>query len=355
MANDAQKSSDRYRLYGSIGSPYALKLRSLMRYKRLPFDWVPATLDWIPENLPHPPLCQAASKELEGLTPRVVPAVYFPDDGSVRNESTTLAYLLDLKHPARPVIPADPDVAFLCHLIEDMADEWFVKMAFHFRWSSDADAAYKSRIVSGEFLGGNYHRSTLLNAARHFAARQQSRMPLVGCTAENAPMIEAGFVRVLKIMDRMTDSSTFLFGASPTLADFGVYGQLQSLATDPKPWSVMRDAAAGVFPYLQLLEDASGIDPSVISLNGIGAATIDLLRFAAEFYLPYLKANERALNGGQPSFSIEIDGMRYSQAPFKYHAKCLRTLREKYQAIPAGQRAEVNDILGNVDALASVS
>src|SRR5882724_7943880 len=113
MQNDAYTSEPRYRLFGSIGSPYALKLRSLLRYKRLPFDWVPATLDWIPEHLPHPPLCEAATKELEGLSPRVVPAVYFPDDGSVRNESTTLAYLFDAKHPARPVIPADPRVAFL--------------------------------------------------------------------------------------------------------------------------------------------------------------------------------------------------------------------------------------------------
>jgi glutathione S-transferase len=351
MANDVLNDPERYRLYGSIGSPYALKLRSLMRYKRLRFDWVPATLDWIPQDLPHPPLCHAANKELEGLTPRVIPAIYFPDDSSVRNESTALAYLLDLRHPARPAIPADPDVAFLSHLIEDMADEWFVKMAFHYRWGNEADAAYKSRIVSGEFLGGNYDRSTLSNAARHFAARQQSRMPLVGCTAENAPMIEAGFVRMLGILDRVADRSTFLFGASPTLADFGVYGQLQSLATDPKPWSVMRDAAVGVFPYLQLLEDASGIDPAVISLSGIGEATIDLLRFAAKFYLPYLKANEQALNDRQPSFSIEVDGLRYSQAPFKYHVKCYRALREKYQAIPPGRRAAVDDILGSADAL----
>jgi glutathione S-transferase len=107
-------------------------------------------------------------------------------------------------------------------------------------------------------------------------------MPLVGCTADNAQSIEAGFVRLLRIMDSLTDSSTFLFGASPTLADFGVYGQLQSLATDPTPWAVMRDAAPGIFPYLQLLEDASGIEPSVIVLGDIGKPTLNLLQFAAE-------------------------------------------------------------------------
>jgi hypothetical protein len=102
------------------------------------------------------------------------------------------------------------------------------------------------------------------------------------------------------------------------------------------------------------VKDASGIEPSVIVLGDIGKPTLNLLQFAAEVYLPYLKANERALNDRQPSFSIELDGLRYSQAPFKYHAKWRRVLREKYEAMPSSHRADVDPILGNVNSLMSV-
>jgi glutathione S-transferase len=312
---------------------------------------MPATLDWIPDDLPHPPLCEESNRKLAGLTPRVVPAVCLPGDGSIQNESTTLAYLLDKRHPDRAVVPKDPAVAFCSDLLEDMADEWLVKIAFLCRWGNDQDAVYKSRIVTGEFLGGNYPQALFERAAKHFASRQQSRMPLVGATAENAAMILMSFNRVLKALNNMYERTTFIFGESPTLADFGFYGQLQSLATDPTPWAIMRQEGAGVFPYLQLLEDASGIEPAEMSMPFVGTGAIDLLRFASDVYLPYLRANEKAVVANDPSFSFEVEGARYVQAPFKYHAKCYRILREKFAALEDTARLQVEAALGRVELL----
>lgn len=353
MTNASAHLLDRYKLFGSIGSPYALKLRSLMRYKRLPFDWMPATLDWIPDDLPHPPLCEESNRKLEGLIPRVVPAVHFPGDGLIRNESTTIAYLLDERHTERPVVPRDPAVAFCSHLLEDMADEWLVKIAFLYRWGNDEDAAYKSRIVTGEFLGGNYPQAVLEKAANHFASRQQSRMPLVGATTENAALIALSFSRLLKAMDRISSDSTFIFGEAPTIADFGFYGQLQSLATDPTPWARMRQDAMSVFPYLQLLDDPSGVEPAEMSLLNIGAAAGDLLRLAADIYIPYLRANERAVASNEASFSFEVEGLSCAQAPFKYHAKCYRVLRDKFDALDPTARSQVQAVLGCTRPLSS--
>jgi Glutathione S-transferase, C-terminal domain len=159
------------------------------------------------------------------------------------------------------------------------------------------------------------------------------------------------FDRILKAMSCISDKTTFIFGESPTLADFGFYGQLQSLATDPTPWAVMREKGEGIFSYLQLLEDASGIEPAEMSMRSMSAGAVDLLRLAAGLYLPYLRENDRAVAAGDPSFSFEIEGLGYVQAPFKYHAKCYRVLREKFAALDPSARSQVEAAFGSVELL----
>ncbi|MGC2813747.1 MAG: glutathione S-transferase N-terminal domain-containing protein, partial [Bradyrhizobium sp.] len=105
----------RYRLIGSTASPYAIKLRALMRYRRIPFDWIIMT--------------KALRKQTEHLRPNLIPVLQYPD-GAFRGETTTLAYDLEARHFERSVIPQDKAVAFICDLLEDLADEWAVKPLF---------------------------------------------------------------------------------------------------------------------------------------------------------------------------------------------------------------------------------
>jgi hypothetical protein len=55
----------RYRLIGSTASPYAIKLRALLRYRRIPFDWVIMT--------------KALRKATEHLRPNLIPVRQYPD------------------------------------------------------------------------------------------------------------------------------------------------------------------------------------------------------------------------------------------------------------------------------------
>ena len=127
----------RYRLIGSTASPYAIKLRALMRYRRIPFDWVIMT--------------KALREQTDHLRPNLIPVLQYPD-GTFRGETTALAYDLEARHSERSVIPKDRPVAFICDLLEDLADEWAVKPLFLYRWWAPEDQAYVS-LGSGECRG----------------------------------------------------------------------------------------------------------------------------------------------------------------------------------------------------------
>jgi glutathione S-transferase len=335
----------RFRLFGTVGSPYALKLRSLLRYRRLPFDWVPASLDWTPATSDRAAISQVASRAIKDVQPPVLPVVYFPGDRSYRNDSTLIAYALERCSLQRTIIPRDEGFAFLSHLLEDMADEWGVKIAFQFRWGNESDRKFKSRVVTGELLGGGFSTEFQRAAAAQFEARQVSRMPLVGCTPENAPLLHECFKRVLAACDETFQETTFLFGETPVLADFGWYGQLESLATDPTSRSLMTESAPAVFSYLQLLEDASGIESTTDTDHHVPRGTMRLLHLAGEVYLPFLYANAQALSRGKQSFSLSALGFQYEQKTFRYQGKCWDWLRQEFHNLPRHARSRIEAAL----------
>src|SRR3546814_14867633 len=71
-----------------------------------------------------------------------------PDSGEWQIDTTPLAHQLEARHPGeRSIVPPDAADAFVCHLIEDFADEWVTKMMFHYRWTDDATADWASHWI----------------------------------------------------------------------------------------------------------------------------------------------------------------------------------------------------------------
>jgi hypothetical protein len=149
-------SGERYRLIGSSASPYALKLRALLRYRRIPHDWVVMT--------------RALRAATAHLRPMLIPVMQFPD-GTYRGETTTLAHTLESLHAGRSVIAADPAAAFVCDLLEDMADEWAVKALFLYRWWDPEGS------ITG-CAGSTTPRASTATGAR---SRTRSPGPPAGC------------------------------------------------------------------------------------------------------------------------------------------------------------------------------
>ena len=320
----------RYRLIGSTASPYAIKLRALLRYRRIPFEWVIMT--------------KALRKQTEHLRPNLIPVLQYPD-GTFGGETTTLAYDLERRHRDRSVIPEDKAVAFVCDLLEDLADEWAVKPLFLYRWWDPEDQAYVSRWAAEEWSVSDAEPGST-EEVEHFRRRQISRMPILGATAENKPLLEESYNRILAAFEPNVGMTKYLFGSRPSLADFAWFGQLSELATDPTPMRIMREKAPFTDHWTRRLDDASGVDggwyPRDQALSGMAEA---LLRVTGELYLPFLVANAEAFAKGLERLKINVWGLSYALSPFKYQVKCLNLIRDKFAALDAQHRTALRPVL----------
>lgn len=317
-----------YRIIGIESSPYAVKVRAVMRYRHIPYRWIARMPQFHPETL--------------AVRPLIMPVVQYPD-GAYRTDSTPIIDELEQRHPgARSIVPDAPGDAFVSALIEDMADEWLTKSLFHYRFSREADAASGASWVIDDAHPGLGH-TELATLTAEFIARQTSRMGLVGCTAANAPLLERFYHELLAVLEANVATDRFLFGSRPALGDFGLYAQLKTLAADPTPREIMRATAPRTEHWVLRLDDTSGVDGAWASTSS--AVIPGLLELAGRYYLPFLAANRRAIDAGTASVAIDIDGQRYEQPVYRYQAKCYDYLCHRYAALDDAARSRIDSLL----------
>jgi glutathione S-transferase len=241
------------------------------------------------------------------------------------------------------VVPDDPAQAFISHLLEDFADEWLTKAMFGYRWLEEVDQIQMSRWLAFDNLKGGGLETSQKFAAL-FRERQVSRMALVGCTAENFPLIEASTRAVLAALEAHVVGRHYLFGTRPSMAEFGIFGQLSQLATDPTPQTMMRADYPYAYRWLAHVDDMSGVEGKWEP--GFAPVVAELVRIAGEVYVPFLRANEAAAEARAETFRMEAMGLPYEQSVFKYQLKCLADLRSRYAAMDGAAKAAVDPLLG---------
>ena len=327
----------RYEVYGALGSPYSLKVRAALRAKRLPHTLTGMT-------------AEDRARVMPNVKAQVIPVIRTPD-ASWTNDSTP--FLLGLEGEGRALVPAEAQLQFVCLLIEDMADEWFMKAMFHYRWAYPEDAEWCANWIMFDSLPNAGREGVERNAAI-IRSRQISRMALVGCTPATAPVIEASWKRTNKALESMATGPTrFLFGDRISLADIALYGQLKVMSVDPTPMAWLRAETPYLYRWLDLADDASWLDGDWLEPGAaIAAAPVKaLLAQAGDTYLPFLKANADALAAGAGTFEVKLEGARYAQGVFKYQAKCLDTLRSGWNALSADDRATLRGLIGEGAAI----
>jgi hypothetical protein len=148
-------------------------------------------------------------------------------------------------------------------------------------------------------------------------------------------------------------NTPFLFGERPSLADFGLFGQLSQFVLDLSVIDLARERAPFSMRWVQLVHDLSGMEAGEwrSSREPLAEAVGALLKIAGDDYLPFLVANASAFEQGSPLARHESAGLVYEQAPYKYQVKCLRELRTAFDQLSDGARRELEPLLDETGCL----
>jgi len=301
-----------FRLYGAELSPYSVKVRAYLGYKGVDFEWLPRT--------------NARQEEFQRYAKLpLIPVLVDADDNALQ-DSTPIIEKLETDFAENSIVPEEASLAFLSALIEDYADEWVNKAMFHYRWSYPEDQESAAKRITDMIFDGAEKPEGIEEQVR---TRMIGRLYHVGSSPETAPLIEGSFARLLGLLNTLLAKRPFLFGGRPSLADFGLAGQLAQLNSDPTPGAILRAQAPNVVRWLERMEKPKAEGPFA-SFAEVSADFAELLRDEiAGAYLIWMDANARAVANDASGVSVDIGGTNFVQKPQRYAAKAFNELKRK--------------------------
>lgn len=318
------------RVYGSRISYYTGKLEAYLRYKGIAY-----------EPLPTPYGDAEMLKEKVG-------AVQMPiveDDGKWMSDTTPIIMYLESEYPEKSVLPEDPVVRFVAHLIEDYGDEWLWRSAMYYRWWYDYDRLLASNILTDEVAG---HLKLPRWLKRRMIVRRQVRhyIDRDGVTDSTRSHVEQTYRNALAAMSAMLENRPFLLGNAPSLADFGMMGPMfRHYGQDPTPQEIMRREAPAVFEWVARMWRAQDRDVPQFLPEAPGDAAF-LLKEICETHLVQLAANAEAFANRQERFDMTVQGCDYRGiAVSRYRLWCLEELRRRFAALAHAQQGSVKALL----------
>jgi glutathione S-transferase len=327
-----------YKILGAPGSPYSRKLRSVFRYRRIPFTW-----------------SNRNSKE-DVNTPKVpvnlLPVLVIPgesgDYSKAKIDSTPIIRFLEAEQSDRSVIPTDPVMAFIDYLIEDYADEWLTKAMFHFRWAHKRNVDFAGSILPRWTLN-QLSDEEIEPLSKNISERQIERLRYVGSNETTGEFIEESYQKFIELLSNHLVGRRFVLGDRPGSSDFGIFGQLTQLAqTDPTCRDLTLDVAPRVFAWCDNVEDLSGLEPKEsdwIESDQIPETLSEIFKEVGRTYAPFLLANAEAVDAGKEEWEAEIDGKLWKQMSFVYQAKCLTWIREEFGKLNGKEKTKVLQLL----------
>jgi glutathione S-transferase len=339
IMNKVKLRQGEYTVMGRPESGYSMKVRSALRYKGVPHQWM--------DRFSYEKLFQAHAKV------QLIPLVFLPD-GSTMQDSTPILERLESDHPERSLHPTEPALRFLSEVLEEYGDEWGNKLMFHYRWGYPADQKCRSNSLASGIIAGRSSAffGKLLGPlmAPLIVKRMVPRMGFAGANDNNKPILIKSFANLVTLLEAHLQSHSYLFGERPALADFGLWGQLHQAYIDPSCCVILKAKGPAVVAWIERM-----LDPKALGDFNTLENLAPTLRpiFAQEVgprFLAWDVSNAKAWEAGEPQTELAMDGQRYYQKTFKYPAQAFSILREKFEA--ANSNEPLNHFLEETGCLA---
>ena len=330
-----------HKLHGMLMSPFSMKLRAYLRYRRIPFQWC--------NN------ARAHEIAMTKVSTYMVPVIEYPD-GTFENDSTPIIDKFEAKIAERRTEPENEADAFLAYLIEDFADEWLLWPFFMHRWRLQADREHNSQWILYEALQGNTLDDDFVAQSEFWASRQMKGLKLLCGSPDYDALLDDSLQRFLGIMEKAVSSRLFFFGSRPSRAEIAIYGILSQEIQDLSASSFMYEKYRFTTRWVSMIDDLSGVEGEWEPLSTdreklLASPVAEILELSGKYHLPLLLANETALANGEDVFSFDIDGTEFTRKSHDRHAICLPALRKRYAQLSDESKEALKPVLEKSNCL----
>jgi glutathione S-transferase len=198
------------------GTPFAIKVQRLLRYKRLSFEV--REVGWL---------------ERGELLPRISKSGKLPVldyDDQLIEDSTTIAYHLEALHPEPRVVPEDPVARARSHFLEEWADEVLY-------WYSMYELArFGDPEVQAEAYFRELPQEVQAVALERMRSNVQENLDRQGIGRYPPEKVQADVRRGLDALSALVQAEPFAAGPILSLADLALFGQIHRRLAGTHLW-----------------------------------------------------------------------------------------------------------------------
>jgi glutathione S-transferase len=263
-----------YTLYGSYASYYTAKVRSYLRKKGIPFV----------ERLPSDPVFRSEVRPVSGT--HRIPQLRTPE-GLVVQDSIAIVDFLEVRFQALPALPGTPKQGVFVRLMELLASEGLVTLAWKHRWLFDENQPFIT-LDFGRSFRPQGSDAELLKYGQLITDRMIS-YGLPESTADVRAELEAQYLALLRLFEAHLEQYPYFLGGQPTQADYSIMGAMHAhLGRDPAGLRFMQDHAPRTFRWVEnmLLPEVQApeffdVEIALLENDALPETAIKILEFLA--------------------------------------------------------------------------